>query len=90
MGDGLRGFDAGPIFEGAEVTEEQLQLLIGRGRDPLIGEALGRAYPVYRSARDMASTEEKRGLDTSSVGDATAPASSASDDPSSRRRAVAG
>jgi conjugative relaxase-like TrwC/TraI family protein len=89
MGDGLRSFSAGLIFEGAEVTEEQLQLLIGQGRDPLTGEALGRAYPVYRSARDMASTEEKRGLDPSSIGDATAPASSANDDPSSRR-AVAG
>ena len=90
MGDGLRSFGAGLIMEGAEVTEEQLQFLIGQGRDPLTGEALGRAYPVYRSARNMASTREKRGLDTSSVGDATAPASSANEDPSSRRRAVAG
>ena len=90
MGDGLRSFGAGLIFEGAEVTEEQLQLLVGQGRDPLTGEALGRAYPVYRSARDTASTEEKRGLDPLFVGDATAPASFANDDPSSRRRAVAG
>jgi len=90
MGDGLRSFGAGPVFEGAEVTEEQLQLLIGQGRDPLTGEALGRAYPVYRTAADMAPTEEKRVVNPSSTGDATAPASQPSDDPSSRRRAVAG
>jgi conjugative relaxase-like TrwC/TraI family protein len=90
MGEGLRGFGEGLLAEGAEVTEEQLQLLIGQGRDPLTGEALGRAYPVYRTASDKASDEEKRGLDSSSLGDATVLAPSDNDDPSSRRRAVAG
>jgi conjugative relaxase-like TrwC/TraI family protein len=90
MGEGLRSFGAGRIIEGAEVTEEQLQFLIGRGRDPLTGEALGRAYPVYRAAVDMASTRDEPGSDPSFIGDATAHASSANDAPSSRRRAVAG
>ena len=32
-----------------EVTEAQLALLIGMGRDPVTGEQLGRAYPSYKS-----------------------------------------
>lgn len=35
-----------------EVTEAQLQLLIGTGRDPVTGEPLGRAYPAYKSAAE--------------------------------------
>ena len=30
------------------MSEAQLQLLIGMGRDPLTGQPLGRAYPVYK------------------------------------------
>ena len=55
MGDGLRGLGGGLVVEGDVVTEAQLQLLIGLGRDPVTGEPLGRAYPVYRSAADRAS-----------------------------------
>ncbi|GAA1750491.1 MobF family relaxase [Agromyces humatus] len=47
MGCGLSGLGAGRILDGAEVTEEQLQLLLGMGRDPVTGEPLGRAYPTY-------------------------------------------
>lgn len=47
MGAGLGGLADGTIAAGDEVTEEQLQLLIGHGRDPLTGEPLGRAYPQY-------------------------------------------
>ena len=47
MGSGLPGLGAGRIAEGDEVTESQLQLLIGMGRDPVTGEPLGRAYPMY-------------------------------------------
>ncbi|RXZ70315.1 MobF family relaxase [Agromyces albus] len=56
VGSGLSGIGAGSIAEGAEVTESQLQLLIGMGRDPVIGEPLGRAYPTYepRSRRRRA------------------------------------
>jgi conjugative relaxase-like TrwC/TraI family protein len=47
MGGGLPSLQSGEISEGAEVTEEQLQRLIGLGRHPASGEALGRAYPSY-------------------------------------------
>lgn len=46
-GSGLPGVGAGSIAEGAEVSESQLQLLIGMGRDPVSGEPLGREYPNY-------------------------------------------
>src|SRR5699024_6289212 len=49
MGAGLSGLGDGSLTEGSTVSEAQLQLLIGAGRDPLTGEPLGRAYPVYRS-----------------------------------------
>jgi conjugative relaxase-like TrwC/TraI family protein len=51
MGDGLRGMASGLVAVGDEVTESQLQLLIGQGRDPVTGEALGRAYPAYGHAQ---------------------------------------
>ena len=41
--------DSGP---GMQVTEEQLALLIGMGRDPITGEQLGRAYPSYKRLAD--------------------------------------
>lgn len=49
MGAGLSGLGDGSLTEGSTVSEAQLQLLIGAGRDPLTGEPLGRAYPVYKS-----------------------------------------
>jgi conjugative relaxase-like TrwC/TraI family protein len=52
MGSGLPGLGTGRIVEGAEVTEAQLQRLIGLGRDPVDGAPLGRAYPEYRSQAD--------------------------------------
>lgn len=50
MGSGLPSLGLGRVVDGSEVTEAQLQLLIGMGRDPVTGVPLGRAYPVYRSA----------------------------------------
>ena len=47
MGGGVRGLGGAAIGIGDTVTEEQLQLLIGQGRDPISGAALGRAYPEY-------------------------------------------
>lgn len=49
MGAGLPGLGDGSLVEGSAVSEAQLQLLIGAGRDPLTGEPLGRAYPVYKN-----------------------------------------
>lgn len=48
MGSGLSRLSTG-IHPGDIVTESQLQLLIGMGRDPSTGEPLGRAYPQYAS-----------------------------------------
>jgi conjugative relaxase-like TrwC/TraI family protein len=87
MGGGLRGLGAGLIVEGDVVTEAQLQLLIGLGRDPVTGEPLGRAYPVYGTAANRAldGPGDDRG------GPAERAAASALDQPDDkRRRAVAG
>lgn len=56
MGSGLPGLRPGRIVKGAEVTEAQLQRLIGLGRDPVDGAPLGRAYPEYRIPAEPAST----------------------------------
>jgi conjugative relaxase-like TrwC/TraI family protein len=50
MGSGVPSLGLGRVVNGSEVTEAQLQLLIGMGRDPVTGAPLGRGYPVYRSA----------------------------------------
>jgi conjugative relaxase-like TrwC/TraI family protein len=92
MGGGLRGLGGGLVAEGDVVTEEQLQLLIGWGRDPVTGEPLGRAYPVYRPATDRALA--RRGEDPLEQGATEqVPANAASveeDSGTKRRRAVAG
>jgi conjugative relaxase-like TrwC/TraI family protein len=49
MGSGLPGLGSGRIVEGDEVTEAQLQSLIGLGCDPVDGSPLGRAYPAYQT-----------------------------------------
>jgi len=41
------GFDAGDT-----VSEGQLALLLGSGRNPVTGGPLGHAYPVYRFRED--------------------------------------
>jgi conjugative relaxase-like TrwC/TraI family protein len=54
LGSGLPGLGSGRILEGAEVTEAQLQNLIGLGRDPVHGAPLGRAYPDYQRTAEPA------------------------------------
>lgn len=48
LGSGLAPLGGGRIKPGMRVTEEQLALLIGMGRDPITGDQLGRAYPSYQ------------------------------------------
>ncbi|WP_104200822.1 MobF family relaxase [Cryobacterium sp. Y29] len=87
MGGGLPGLGEGFIVEGDVVTEAQLQLLIGLGRDPVTGEPLGRAYPVYRTAAAHALD----GPRDDGGGPAERAAASAVEEPDEkRRRAVAG
>ncbi|MGZ6583117.1 MAG: MobF family relaxase [Solirubrobacteraceae bacterium] len=52
LGSGVRALGGGRIEAGTPVTEEQLALLIGMGRDPITGEQLGRAYPTYKSPEE--------------------------------------
>lgn len=49
MGCGLPALGTGQVTAGDEVSEAQLQLLVGMGRDPVTGAPLGRAYPVYKT-----------------------------------------
>jgi len=48
LGAGVAGLGRGQIAEGDQVSEAQLQLLVGMGRDPITGAPLGRAYPEYQ------------------------------------------
>lgn len=58
MGSGLHALGS-TIVAGSEVSEEQLQLLIGLGRDPVTGEPLGRAYPVYEKGSDVTTARRR-------------------------------
>jgi len=49
LGSGLSGLADGQIVGGDTVTETQLQLLIGMGRDPVTGDALGRPYSQFQT-----------------------------------------
>jgi len=49
MGSGLASLGAGQLQPGMPVTEEQLALIIGLGRDPITGDQLGRAYAAYKT-----------------------------------------
>jgi conjugative relaxase-like TrwC/TraI family protein len=52
LGSGVGAFGAGQLRPGMQVSEEQLALLVGMGRDPITGEQLGRAYPSYKKLSD--------------------------------------
>ena len=62
MGSGLPFLGGGELADGGQVSEAQLQLLIGMGRDPITGDPLGEAYRQYTSVQERI---EKRvaGLD---------------------------
>ncbi|QKJ21109.1 MobF family relaxase [Microbacterium hominis] len=50
LGSGLPALADGRIDAGSRVSEAQLELLLGMGRDPGAGAPLGRAYPVYAAS----------------------------------------
>ena len=62
IGSGLAALGSGQLSDGNEVTEAQLELLIGMGRDPLTGVPLGRSYPAYKSVAERV-RERVGGLD---------------------------
>ncbi len=45
----------GMVVEGDQVSEFQLQLLVGMGRNPVTGEPLGLAYPAYKTVAERIS-----------------------------------
>ena len=48
VGSGVPDLGDSHLTAGDEVTETQLKLLLGLGCDPVTGQPLGRAWPVYR------------------------------------------
>lgn len=55
LGSGLSALGQGLVSVGDQVTEVQLGLLVGAGCDPVTGEQLGRAYPVFKTGENAAS-----------------------------------
>ena len=52
LGSAVTALGGGAITIGAQVTETQLQLLVGMGRDPVTGDPLGAAYRKYPSVTE--------------------------------------
>ncbi len=92
MGSGIAALGDSQLDVGDEVSEAQLQLLIGMGRDPIVGEPLGRAYPRYKpraervaerlAALPLSLSAAERGRETASI--------EAEESAKGTRRAVAG
>ncbi|WP_145000723.1 MobF family relaxase [Kocuria rhizophila] len=52
LGSGVASLGSGQLAVGDRVSEAQLQLLMGMGRDPITGDPLGLAFPAYKSASE--------------------------------------
>ncbi|WP_435061080.1 MobF family relaxase [Amycolatopsis thermoflava] len=52
IGQGLASLGHGELAEGSQVSEAQLQLLIGMGHDPITGDPLGRPYQQFASVAE--------------------------------------
>ncbi|MGE9809570.1 MobF family relaxase [Janibacter sp. G1551] len=59
LGAGLGALGGGQLTNGAQVTERQLQLLIGMGHDPISGAPLGRAYQQFASVAERIEARTK-------------------------------
>jgi conjugative relaxase-like TrwC/TraI family protein len=92
LGSGLTALGDGRLREGDTVSEAQLQLLIGMGRDPLSGDPLGRAYPAYATrAERIEKRAEALGPDlTDGEREAAVAQIAAEEAAAPSRRAVAG
>ncbi|MCH1882870.1 MobF family relaxase [Agrococcus sp. ARC_14] len=49
LGTGVSALGRGELSDGDHVSEPQLQLLMGMGRDPITGDPLGLAFPIYKT-----------------------------------------
>lgn len=92
VGQGLVGIGAGRLSTGDQVTEAQLQLLVGMGRDPITGDPLGRAYQSFTpvSERIEARVAELDGSLSPAVRAAQVAQIEAEETKRGTRRAVAG
>nr|WP_240945425.1 MobF family relaxase [Rhodococcus sp. HNM0569] len=52
LGSGVAALGKGQLAVGDQVSEAQLQLLMGMGRDPVTGDPLGHAFPAYKSVTE--------------------------------------
>ncbi len=52
LGSGVASLGQGQLAAGDRVSEAQLQLLMGMGRDPITGYPLGLAFPAYKSVSE--------------------------------------
>ncbi|WP_422934252.1 MobF family relaxase [Sinomonas sp. P47F7] len=92
MGSGLPGLGGGALGVGDRVSEAQLQLLVGMGRDPVTGDPLGLAYPAYKTLAERIAERTGAldpGLGPAARGEAVA-AIDAEEAGRGTRRAVAG
>lgn len=52
LGSGVASLGKGQLAVSDRVSEAQLQLLMGMGRDPITGDPLGLAFPAYKSVAE--------------------------------------
>ncbi|QAY64841.1 conjugal transfer protein [Xylanimonas allomyrinae] len=57
MGSGVVEFGNGELRAGMTMTPEQLQMLLGKGLDPLTGEVLGRPYQRYSTVAERVAAQ---------------------------------
>ena len=60
LGSGVAAFGKGTLAAGSQVSEQQLQLLVGMGRDPLTGAPLGRAYQQFATVAERVEERVRR------------------------------
>ncbi len=92
IGSGVAALGKGQLAVGDRVSEAQLQLLMGMGRDPITGDPLGHAFPAYKSVPERIEAriaDLDPGLSPGAKGEAVAQIE-AEESERGRRRAVAG
>src|SRR5699024_6118128 len=92
LGSGVVSLGKGQLAVGDRVSEAQLQLLMGLGRDPITGDPLGHAFPAYKSVPERIAAriaDLDPGLSPRAKGEAAAQIA-AEETERGRRRAVAG
>ncbi|OUZ07047.1 conjugal transfer protein [Aeromicrobium sp. PE09-221] len=92
LGSGVASLGRGRLAVGDRVSEAQLQLLMGMGRDPITGDPVGHAFPAYKSVPERIEAriaDLDPGLSPGAKGEAVAQIE-AEETERGRRRAVAG